>query len=159
MNNIELYAFSQLFKIHKIIIMTRIDLFHTGNNGGSISPSSIGESQPPGPTVSGSIRSCQERRSPTPVRMPPSPDVGVPTTPKSTNASTPVSSALSQSPQVMVSPTASLHHMQQLLQQHVLTPAQLQTLMKQHSMYFQQSQHQHQVRELNFHFISLFVQQ
>lgn len=46
----------------------------------------------------------------------------------------------------MVQPAASLHHMQQLLQQHVLTPTQLQTLMKQHSMYLQQSQHQHQVR-------------
>lgn len=108
------------------------------SNGNSTSPGCVESQQQQGT----SVRS-QEQHSPTPVRMPQSPEVGVPTTPgKSSGASTP---AVSQSPQVMVSPSASLHHMQQLLQQHVLTPTQLQTLMKQHSMYLQQSQHQHQV--------------
>lgn len=40
----------------------------------------------------------------------------------------------------MASPVPGLHHMQQLLQQHVLSPSQLQTLMKQHSLFQQHHQ-------------------
>ncbi|XP_056645898.1 forkhead box protein P1-like isoform X1 [Diorhabda sublineata] len=50
-------------------------------------------------------------------------------------------------PPLMSSPTSNLHHMQQLLQQHVLSPTQLQTLMKQHSI-LQQQQQQHQQHQL-----------
>lgn len=46
--------------------------------------------------------------------------------------------------QMMSSPVSGLHHMQQLLQQQVLSPTQLQTLMKQHSIL--QHQQQQQVR-------------
>lgn len=56
-------------------------------------------------------------------------------------------------PPLMSSPTSNLHHMQQLLQQHVLSPTQLQTLMKQHSI-LQQQQQQHQVL---FYFYSLLL--
>lgn len=45
-------------------------------------------------------------------------------------------------PQMMSSPVSGLHHMQQLLQQQVLSPTQLQTLMKQHSLLQQQQQQQ-----------------
>lgn len=47
--------------------------------------------------------------------------------------------------QMMPSPT-NLHHMQQLLQQHVLSPTQLQNLMKQQSLL----QQQHQVWDIQF---------
>lgn len=50
-------------------------------------------------------------------------------------------------PQMMPSPASNLHHMQQLLQQHVLSPTQLQNLMKQHSI-LQQQQQQHQHHQL-----------
>nr|CAH7739168.1 unnamed protein product [Callosobruchus chinensis] len=49
---------------------------------------------------------------------------------------------------VMTAPTSNLHHMQQLLQQHVLSPTQLQNLMKQHSLLQQQQHQQHQLAEL-----------
>lgn len=42
--------------------------------------------------------------------------------------------------QMMPSPVPGLHHMQQLLQQHVLNPNQLQQLMKHHSLFQQQQQ-------------------
>lgn len=45
-------------------------------------------------------------------------------------------------PQMIASSVPGLHHMQQLLQQHVLSPTQLQTLMKQHSLLQQQQHHQ-----------------
>lgn len=41
---------------------------------------------------------------------------------------------------MMPSPVPGLHHMQQLLQQHVLNPNQLQQLMKHHSLFQQQQQ-------------------
>lgn len=56
--------------------------------------------------------------------------------------STPVSQAQVAGPQLMTSPVPGLHHMQQLLQQHVLSPTQLQSLMKQHSLLQQQQQQQ-----------------
>ncbi|XP_060515836.1 forkhead box protein P1 isoform X2 [Cylas formicarius] len=65
--------------------------------------------------------------------------------------------------QMMPSPASNLHHMQQLLQQHVLSPSQLQTLMKQHSI-LQQQQHQdlfqhHQLAELGKKQIEQTMQQ
>uniref|UniRef100_A0A6P7FRS8 Forkhead box protein P1 n=1 Tax=Diabrotica virgifera virgifera TaxID=50390 RepID=A0A6P7FRS8_DIAVI len=57
------------------------------------------------------------------------------------------SQAQTPGPPLMSSPTSNLHHMQQLLQQHVLSPTQLQTLMKQHSI-LQQQQQQHQQHQL-----------
>ncbi|KAL1493242.1 hypothetical protein ABEB36_011333 [Hypothenemus hampei] len=52
--------------------------------------------------------------------------------------------------QMMPSPVSSLHHIQQILHQHVLSPSQLQNLMKQHSLLQQQQQQQqhHQLAEL-----------
>ncbi|XP_050314783.1 forkhead box protein P1-like isoform X1 [Anthonomus grandis grandis] len=63
----------------------------------------------------------------------------------------PYSQAQSAGPQMMSSPASNLHHIQQLLQQHVLSPTQLQNLMKQHSiLQHQQQQHQHhQLAELS----------
>lgn len=43
-------------------------------------------------------------------------------------------------PQIMSTPASNLHHMQQLLQQHVLSPTQLQNFMKQHTLFQQQHQ-------------------
>lgn len=43
---------------------------------------------------------------------------------------------------MMSSPVPGLHHMQQLLQQHVLSPTQLQTLIKQQTLLQQQQQQQ-----------------
>lgn len=57
-------------------------------------------------------------------------------------SSTTVSQAQVTGPQLMSSPVPGLHHMQQLLQQHVLSPTQLQSLMKQHSLLQQQQQQQ-----------------
>ncbi|XP_043794893.1 forkhead box protein P2-like isoform X7 [Apis laboriosa] len=50
----------------------------------------------------------------------------------------------SQNPsQMMLSPASGIHQMQQLLQQHILSPTQLQSFMQQHSLYLQQQQQQH----------------
>ncbi|XP_068981132.1 forkhead box protein P1-like isoform X2 [Bombus flavifrons] len=46
-------------------------------------------------------------------------------------------------PQMMLSPASGIHQMQQLLQQHILSPTQLQSFMQQHSLYLQQQQQQH----------------
>ncbi|KAG5900243.1 hypothetical protein JTB14_018225 [Gonioctena quinquepunctata] len=62
-------------------------------------------------------------------------------------------------PPMMSSPTTNLHHMQQLLQQHVLSPTQLQTLMKQHSILQQQQHQQHQLAELGKKQIEQTMQQ
>lgn len=81
-----------------------------------------------------------------PPRLPPSPVQSSKPPPPSAPL-TVSSTSVAQSAQMMMSPAGGLHHMQQLLQQHVLSPTQLETLMKQHSMYIQQhqqSQH-HQV--------------
>jgi hypothetical protein len=43
----------------------------------------------------------------------------------------------------MLSPASGLHQMQQLLQQQILSPAQLQSLMQQHTLFLQQQQQQH----------------
>ncbi|XP_076169338.1 forkhead box transcription factor P isoform X4 [Ptiloglossa arizonensis] len=49
----------------------------------------------------------------------------------------------SQNPlQMMLSPASGMHQMQQLLQQHILSPTQLQSFM-QHTLYLQQQQKQH----------------
>ncbi|XP_043283738.1 forkhead box protein P1 isoform X4 [Venturia canescens] len=49
----------------------------------------------------------------------------------------------SQTPsQMMLSPASGLHQMQQLLQQHILSPTQLQTFMQQQTLYLQQQHHQ-----------------
>ncbi|XP_049825546.1 forkhead box protein P1 isoform X3 [Aethina tumida] len=72
--------------------------------------------------------------------------------------------AQSQTPgSQMMTPASNLHHMQQILQQHVLNPTQLQTLMKQHSI-LQQQQHQtefqqHQLAELGKKQIEQTMQQ
>ncbi|CAH1120947.1 unnamed protein product [Ceutorhynchus assimilis] len=63
------------------------------------------------------------------------------------NEYTPYSQSQSLGPQMMSSPASNLHHMQQLLQQHVLSPTQLQNLMKQHTI-LQQQQQQHQHHQL-----------
>lgn len=48
----------------------------------------------------------------------------------------------SQTPsQMMLSSASGLHQMQQLLQQHILSPTQLQSFMQQHTLYMQQQQH------------------
>ncbi|XP_066152833.1 forkhead box protein P1-like isoform X8 [Euwallacea fornicatus] len=54
-------------------------------------------------------------------------------------------------PPMMSSPASNLHHIQQILHQHVLSPTQLQNLMKQHSLMQQQQQQQqhHQLAELS----------
>ncbi|XP_076635185.1 forkhead box transcription factor P isoform X4 [Colletes latitarsis] len=50
----------------------------------------------------------------------------------------------SQNPsQMMLSPASGIHQMQQLLQQHILSPTQLQSFMQQHTLYLQQQQQQH----------------
>ncbi|CAD1472942.1 unnamed protein product, partial [Heterotrigona itama] len=50
----------------------------------------------------------------------------------------------SQNPaQMMLNPASGIHQMQQLLQQHILSPTQLQSFMQQHSLYLQQQQQQH----------------
>ncbi|XP_014474346.1 PREDICTED: forkhead box protein P1 isoform X10 [Dinoponera quadriceps] len=50
----------------------------------------------------------------------------------------------SQTPsQMMLSSASGLHQMQQLLQQHILSPTQLQSFMQQHTLYLQQQQQQH----------------
>ncbi|XP_035719432.1 forkhead box protein P1-like isoform X12 [Vespa mandarinia] len=50
----------------------------------------------------------------------------------------------SQNPsQMMLSPASGLHQMQQLLQQHILSPGQLQSFLQQHPLYLQQQQQQH----------------
>ncbi|XP_033208741.1 forkhead box protein P1 isoform X2 [Belonocnema kinseyi] len=45
------------------------------------------------------------------------------------------------SSQMMLNPASGLHQMQQLLQQHILSPTQLQSFMQQHTLYLQQQQH------------------
>ncbi|XP_066582795.1 forkhead box protein P1 isoform X4 [Prorops nasuta] len=51
----------------------------------------------------------------------------------------------SQNPsQMMLNPASGLHQMQQLLQQHILSPTQLQSFMQQHTLYLQQQQQQQQ---------------
>ncbi|XP_077275316.1 forkhead box transcription factor P isoform X5 [Temnothorax americanus] len=51
----------------------------------------------------------------------------------------------SQTPsQMMLSSASGLHQMQQLLQQHILSPTQLQSFMQQHTLYMQQQQQHHQ---------------
>ncbi|XP_018565027.1 forkhead box protein P1 isoform X2 [Anoplophora glabripennis] len=62
-------------------------------------------------------------------------------------------------PQIMSTQASNLHHMQQLLQQHVLSPTQLQTLMKQHSILQQQQHQQHQLAELGKKQIEQTMQQ
>jgi hypothetical protein len=52
---------------------------------------------------------------------------------------------------MMLSPASGLHQMQQLLQQQILSPAQLQSLMQQHSLVLQQQQpHHHQPVSVTF---------
>ncbi|GJQ65832.1 hypothetical protein Trydic_g11978 [Trypoxylus dichotomus] len=72
--------------------------------------------------------------------------------------SVPVSQTTGTGPQMMPSPVPGLHHMQQLLQQHVLNPNQLQQLMKHHTL-FQQQQQQHQLAELGKKQIEQTMQQ
>ncbi|KAJ8984472.1 hypothetical protein NQ317_006132 [Molorchus minor] len=62
-------------------------------------------------------------------------------------------------PQMMSTQASNLHHMQQLLQQHVLSPTQLQNLMKQHSILQQQQHQQHQLAELGKKQIEQTMQQ
>ncbi|KAJ8683891.1 hypothetical protein QAD02_019683 [Eretmocerus hayati] len=57
-----------------------------------------------------------------------------------TGAAPPSSQATAQ---MMLGPASGLHQMQQILQQHILNPSQLQSFMQQHSMYMQQQQQQH----------------
>ncbi|CAK9812692.1 Forkhead box protein P4 [Anthophora plagiata] len=59
---------------------------------------------------------------------------------------------LSQNPtQAMLSPASGIHQMQQLLQQHILSPTQLQSFMQQHSLYLQQQQQQHHQESASEH--------
>lgn len=72
----------------------------------------------------------------------------------------PISQAQNPGNPIMTNPASNLHHMQQLLQQHVLNPTQLQTLMKQHSLLQQQQQQQqHQLAELGKKQIEQTIQQ
>ncbi|XP_017782192.1 PREDICTED: forkhead box protein P1 [Nicrophorus vespilloides] len=64
---------------------------------------------------------------------------------KPLNSVIPSSQSQVAGPPPMMSPVSGLHHMQQLLQQHVLSPSQLQNLMKQHSLMQQQQHQQHQL--------------
>ncbi|XP_031335586.1 forkhead box protein P1 isoform X3 [Photinus pyralis] len=78
---------------------------------------------------------------------------------KTHNASVPASQTQTASTsQMMTSPVPGLHHMQQLLQQHVLSPSQLQSLMKQHSL-LQQHHQQKQLVELGKKQIEQTMQQ
>ncbi|XP_066247520.1 uncharacterized protein [Euwallacea similis] len=63
----------------------------------------------------------------------------------------PYSQSQGSVPPMMSSPASNLHHIQQILHQHVLSPTQLQNLMKQHSLMQQQQQQQqhHQLAELS----------
>ncbi|XP_044257025.1 forkhead box protein P1-like isoform X1 [Tribolium madens] len=70
----------------------------------------------------------------------------------------PATQSQTAGPHIMSS-TSNLHHMQQLLQQHVLNPTQLQTLMKQHSLLQQQQHQQHQLAELGKKQIEQTMQQ
>ncbi|XP_030746238.1 forkhead box protein P1-like isoform X3 [Sitophilus oryzae] len=80
---------------------------------------------------------------------------------KLANDFSPYNQSQAAGPQMMPSPASNLHHMQQLLQQHVLSPTQLQNLMKQHSiLQQQQQQHQHhQLAELGKKQIEQTIQQ
>ncbi|KAJ3639476.1 hypothetical protein Zmor_002835 [Zophobas morio] len=79
---------------------------------------------------------------------------------KNLNATVPpVSQSQTPGPQMLSSSASNLHHMQQLLQQHVLNPTQLQTLMKQHSLLQQQQHQQHQLAELGKKQIEQTMQQ
>ncbi|XP_076261532.1 forkhead box transcription factor P isoform X4 [Rhynchophorus ferrugineus] len=77
------------------------------------------------------------------------------------NDFSPYNQSQSSGPQMMPSPASNFHHMQQFLQQHVLSPTQLQNLMKQHSiLQQQQQQHQHhQLAELGKKQIEQTIQQ
>lgn len=78
---------------------------------------------------------------------------------KTHNASVPASQTQTASTsQMMTSPVPGLHHMQQLLQQHLLSPSQLQSLMKQHSL-LQQHHQQKQLVELGKKQIEQTMQQ
>ncbi|XP_029663494.1 forkhead box protein P1-like [Formica exsecta] len=58
----------------------------------------------------------------------------------------------SQTPsQMMLSSASGLHQMQQLLQQHILSPTQLQSFMQQHTLYMQQQQQQHHQVSISYH--------
>ncbi|XP_045481669.1 forkhead box protein P1 isoform X1 [Harmonia axyridis] len=59
-------------------------------------------------------------------------------------------------PQIMNAPSSNLHH---ILQQHVLSPSQLQNLMKQHTILQQQQHQQHQLVELGKKQIEQTIQQ
>ncbi|XP_017788972.1 PREDICTED: forkhead box protein P1 isoform X3 [Habropoda laboriosa] len=82
---------------------------------------------------------------PSPHQSPQAPQRGSPLNPSQVPPQGgPPGAQLSQNPtQAMLSPASGIHQMQQLLQQHILSPTQLQSFMQQHSLYLQQQQQQH----------------
>ncbi|XP_020707038.2 forkhead box protein P1 isoform X7 [Athalia rosae] len=83
---------------------------------------------------------------PSPRQSPQAPQQGSPPTPAGQGQSPggqPQLTNTQTSTQMMLSPASGLHQMQQLLQQHILSPSQLQSFMQQHTLYLQQQQQQH----------------
>ncbi|XP_011693623.1 PREDICTED: forkhead box protein P1 isoform X3 [Wasmannia auropunctata] len=81
---------------------------------------------------------------PSPHQSPQAPQRGSPPNPsQGPPAGGPPGAPPSQTPsQMMLSSASGLHQMQQLLQQHILSPTQLQSFMQQHTLYMQQQQQQ-----------------
>ncbi|XP_051168088.1 forkhead box protein P1 isoform X3 [Leptopilina boulardi] len=89
-------------------------------------PSSVGPGSQPSPHQS---PQAPQRGSP------PNPTQGLPP------GGPPGGPPPSQTPsQMMLNPASGLHQMQQLLQQHIFSPTQLQSFMQQHTLYLQQQQ-------------------
>ncbi|EZA48497.1 Forkhead box protein P4 [Ooceraea biroi] len=92
---------------------------------------------------------------PSPHQSPQAPQRGSPPNPtQGPPPGGPPGAPSSQTPsQMMLSSASGLHQMQQLLQQHILSPTQLQSFMQQHTLYLQQQQQQqqhHQVIAVRF---------
>jgi len=93
---------------------------------------------------------------PSPHQSPQAPQRGSPPNPSQGPPPGGPPGAPSQTPsQMMLSSASGLHQMQQLLQQHILSPTQLQSFMQQHTLYMQQQQQHHQVNSICVLFIFL----
>ncbi|XP_032455067.1 forkhead box protein P2 isoform X5 [Nasonia vitripennis] len=86
----------------------------------------------PQPSPHQSPQAPQRASPPDPSQGPPGGPPGAPPPSSQTSA------------QMMLSPASGLHQMQQILQQHILNPTQLQSFMQQHQLYIQQQQQHHQ---------------
>ncbi|XP_076285111.1 forkhead box transcription factor P isoform X2 [Lasioglossum baleicum] len=92
-------------------------------------------------------------RQPSPHQSPQAPQRGSPPNPsQGPPPGGPPGAPPSQNPsQMMLSPVSGIHQMQQLLQQHILSPTQLQSFMQQHTLYLQQQQQQQHHQDSSEH--------